>query len=50
MLPKNRTKVIMILAVKRGRGMSRGRDTEAEMIGALREMEAGRWLGRRHRR
>src|ERR1700680_5086566 len=32
----------MFLAEKRGRGMSRGKRTEAEMIAALKEMEAGR--------
>jgi putative transposase len=40
--PKNRAKVSMILAKKRGRGMSKGKHTEAEMIGALKQMEAGR--------
>ena len=42
LLPKIRTKVSMILAEKRRRGMSRGKHTEAEMIGALKQMEAGR--------
>src|ERR1700680_1648054 len=32
----------MFLAEKRGRGMSRGKHTEAEMIAALKQLEAGR--------
>src|ERR1035437_5056911 len=42
LLPKNRTKVSMILAEKRGRGMSRARHTEAEIIAVLKQVEAGR--------
>ena len=42
LLPKNRTKVSMILAEKGGRGMSKGKHSEAEMIAALKQMEAGR--------
>jgi putative transposase len=42
LLPKIRTKVSMILAKKGGRGMSKGKHSEAEMIAALKQMEAGR--------
>jgi putative transposase len=40
-IPQNRTKASMIRSEK-GEGMSKGKHTEAEMIAALKEMEAGR--------
>ena len=42
LLPSFRTKLSMISAKERGRGMSKSRHTEAQMIGALKQLEAGR--------
>ena len=42
MLPCFRTKLSMISAKERGRSMSKSRHTEAQMIGALKQVEAGR--------
>src|SRR5579863_10169253 len=42
LLPYFRTKLSMISAKERGRGMSRSNHTEAQMIGALKQLEAGR--------
>src|ERR1700678_3524271 len=42
LLPCFGTKLSMICAKGRGRGMSRSKHTEAQMIGALKQLEAGR--------
>jgi putative transposase len=42
LLPSFRTKLSMISSKERGRGMSRSKHTEAQMIGALKQLEAGR--------
>ena len=42
LLPAFRTKLSMISAKERGSEMSRSRHTEAQMIGALKQLEAGR--------
>jgi putative transposase len=42
LLPCFRTKLSMISAKERGTGMSKSRHTEAQMIGALKQVEAGR--------
>ena len=42
LLPSFRTNLSMISSKERGRGMSRSNHTEAQMIGALKQLEAGR--------
>src|SRR5208282_6860401 len=42
LLPCFRTNLSMISSKERGRGMSRSNHTEAQMIGALKQLEAGR--------
>jgi hypothetical protein len=42
LLPEFRTKLNMISAKERGISMSRSRHTEAQMIAALKQVEAGR--------
>src|ERR1035437_7769500 len=42
LLPSFRTNLNMISSKERGRDMSRSRDTGAQMIGALKQVEAGR--------
>src|SRR6266516_5146669 len=42
LLPKFRTKLIMISSKERGISMSRSRHSEAEMIAALKQVDAGR--------
>ena len=42
LIPCFRTKLSMISSKERGRGMSRSNHTEAQMIGALKQLEAGR--------
>jgi putative transposase len=42
LLPCFGTKLSMICAKERGRGMSKSKHTEAQMIGALKQLEAGR--------
>ena len=42
LLPQIRTKLSMISHCGKGRNMSRSRHSEAQMIGALKQLEAGR--------
>jgi transposase len=42
LIPCFGTKLSMIFSEGRGRGMSKSRHTEAQMIGALKQLEAGR--------
>ena len=42
LIPSLRTKLSMISEKERGRSMSKSRHTEAQMIGALKQLEAGR--------
>jgi hypothetical protein len=41
LLPAFRTKLSMISAKERGEGMSKSRHSEAQIIGALKQLEAG---------
>src|ERR1019366_4124005 len=42
LLPENRTELSMISYLRKGESMSRSNHTEAQMIGALKQLEAGR--------